>query len=915
MRKLILLLFTMVAVQAYSQQAYDVEGMVADTSKQPLAGATVKIVFGKDSLFTTTSAKGIFQFTGISKDSFQLSTTYSGLDPFVQFYQKQSSSPVFRVPQIVMLPAGIEMEGIIIRSSRPVIIKEDTIQYDVSAYKVREGAAVEDVIKKLPGVTVDKDGNIETQGKKVARVRVNGKDFFGGDVQTATQNLPADAIENIQVIDDYGDQANLTGNKDGEPEKIININTKKNRNNGSFGNATVAAGNEGRYAGNVFVNHFKDEKQVSFLAGINNTNANLFNFNGGGRGGGNRGGNMGGNDRGMGGAGISITRSAGINFRNKWGKKWSGNGSYSYSSRNSKLQSASFSRDYNPLNIRTTLREGTNQNSGSNHRLTWNLEYALDTNNFFKISPYFSYGNSENEGQSWSEISRPKYYTLNTNEVNGDSHSPNAGSSFLYNHKFRKRGRNFSVNLSMDVSTNSGDRYSNSSYHNVDSNYSPILVKDTNQVQRNETLTRNSRANARFSYTEPLNSKRTLYLVLDYDWNRSATKSMRDVYDLDDPSGQHASYNYVQSNHYDYRFITNRAGVSIKGSNKKFNYSAGFQSQPSSLSGRTIGKSIGTSYHNINWIPSARFVYNFARSHALTVTLGGTAREPGFMQLQPVADSSNLNNIVVGNPELRNEFVNRFSLRYNKFDAKSGSSLFINLSYDKTSDKIVNSRINHPTGTGRTTTYLNTDGFYGYNGNISFTKPFSNRKYSAGVSMAANFDNNISYTDGFRNRGRNWNLKPGASFRLDLDNIIDLNFVTDYVIYQTTTRYDKGTTVNKARTLNLGLNGKNYFGDFTIGYDATRVINYGFSSSVNSNITMLNLMAEYRFLKGKRMTVRMQGFDLLNKNTSITRVVTETTVTDTRNNRLARYFLLSVNFRINKLSGGNNKAVGNRPGT
>src|SRR5205085_3632264 len=120
---------------------------------------------------------------------------------------------------------------------RPVLVKEDTVQFDAKAYKVREGAPVEDVIKKLPGVTVDKDGNIETQGKKVARVRVNGKDFFGGDVQTATQNLPADVIENIQIIDDYGDQANLTGVKNGEPEKIININTQKNKNKGNFGNA------------------------------------------------------------------------------------------------------------------------------------------------------------------------------------------------------------------------------------------------------------------------------------------------------------------------------------------------------------------------------------------------------------------------------------------------------------------------------------------------------------------------------------------------------------------------------------------------------------------------------------------------------------------------------------------------------
>jgi len=906
MRKVLLLVLGFLAMRAGAQQVFEVRGLVSDTAVKPLKGATVKINFASDSLQASTDEKGAFSFKEINRDSFTLTITFTGLEPFIQAYQKTSKSPVFNVPQVVMVPSAGLLEGVVIRSVRPVIIKEDTVQYDVSAYKVREGAPVEDVIKKLPGVTVDKDGNIETQGKKVARVRVNGKDYFGGDVQTATQNLPADVIDNIQIIDDYGDAANLSGIKEGEPEKIININTKRDKNRGTFGNATVAAGNEDRYAGNIFINNFKDDRQVSLLASINNTNANLFNFNGGGRGGGGRGANLGSGDRGgWGGAGITTTRSIGLNFRNKWGKKLSVYGSYSYSSRNSRIESETFSED-NTLN-RTSLRRSSSRSSGSNHRITWNMEYAMDSLNYFKFSPYVSLSNSENSSANVSNVARAKRYTISNGISSNESQSPNAGGSLLFNHRFTRRGRNFSASASMDFSKNDADRYTNNKYDYIDSNVAPVSFRDTIQEQQIGTATRNSRVNAHLSYQEPLNATGTTLLELNYDWNQSETRSDRDVFDLADPAHPGPYYNTDQSNHYNYTFITNKAGISLKGNRKKYNYSVGFQSQPSSLSGRSVDKNANTSYRNLNWIPSARFVYNFARSNSLTATINGVAREPNFMQLQPVVDSSNLNNVVYGNPNLKNDFTNTVALRYNRFDAKSGSSFFANVSYDKTSDKIVTSRFIQEDSTGTNTTYVNTDGFYGYNGNVSYTRPFDKRKYTAGVSMAASFDNNISFTDGYRNKGKNWNLRPGANFRLDLQNIVDLTLRGDYVFYQTVTRRKEGSIERKAKTLNLGLNGKNYFKDLTIGYDFTKTINYGFSSSVATNPSILSVYTEYRMLKGKKLTLRLQGFDLLNQNTGISRTMNESTVTDSRVNRLARYFLLSANLRLSKFAGGTSR--------
>jgi hypothetical protein len=525
----------------------------------------------------------------------------------------------------------------------------------------------------------------------------------------------------------------------------------------------------------------------------------------------------------------------------------------------------------------------------------------MDTANYLKVSPYFSTSTLSSNSSGQSSISRPGYHTFNANENSNYSTAPNGGSDFSYNHRFRKRGRNINLSGSYNYSYRDADQTSYNTYDNSDSTTIPITEIDTIQKQGIGTINKNTRTEARISYTEPILPN--TYLELRYEWNRSATNNEKTVNDID-PITEVETFNKSQSNFFDYQFVTNRIGANIRVQTKKYNYTFGIVSQPSTLSGQSIGKNINTTYHNINWIPSARFVYNIARGNTFTASLNGNSREPDFFQLQPVADSSNLNNIVVGNPNLQAELTRRLSVQYNKFDSKSGRSLFTNVSFNQTDNKIVNSRFNNASGTGRTTTYLNTDGFYNVSANGSFTQPFANRKYTTTLSVYGSYNNNISYTDNQRNKGRNLNIRPSARFRIDLEDIIDAQVNVGYTFYNTTTRYATYTNTTKAKTLNLGVGGKNYFfKDLTLGYDFTKTINYGFSSNVNSNPVILNLYTEYRFLKGKMATIRLQGYDLFNQNTGITRTINETTITDSRNNRLARYFLITFNLRLQKFSG------------
>ncbi|HJY21624.1 MAG TPA: TonB-dependent receptor [Hanamia sp.] len=905
MRRFILSLVVLfVTTASLAQQARVVNGSVVDTTEGPLENATINLKSASENLTTTTNASGAFHFAKVSAHEFVITITSVGFQDFSQAYTVSGKDgKTFSIQPIKLKMKLDELSEVIIEKN-PITIKEDTVEYRAGAYKVREGAPVEDVIKKLPGVTVDKDGNVTAQGQAVKRIRVNGKDYFGGDVQTATQNLPADIIDNIQIIDDYGDKANVTGIKEGEPEKILNINIQKGKSKGNFGNATVGAGNKERYMGRISANNFKEDRQVSLLASINNTNGNAFNFNGGGRGGGARGANFGSGERGgSGGDGNTVTKSIGFNYRDAWGDKITSYGSYSFSGRSNSTTGSSYRQDLNPANIRTTSSSGNNSNESANHRVTWNVEYRPDTNNYIKITPYFSYASSNGSNAGLSNITAKRndtsYYTLNKSGSHNNSTAPSAGSDLFYNHKFKKRGRNFSISSSIDYSSRLQNRDAQNEYH--DSTSISLLATDSLRHQFIKTNAENTNTSIRFSYAEPLGKSTSL--EASYSWNNSSTKSIRDADDINFVTGEKIR-NIPQSNDYEYRYITNRYGLSLNRREEKYNVSLGIEAQPSLLTGIDNGRKITTNSRNLKFAPRARFAYNFARRNSLTLTYGGAGREPNFEQLQPVADSSNSKNIVIGNPNLKAEFTNRLRLQYNKVGLLSGTSLFANLSFDQTQNKIVRSSVNASEGTGRTTSYLNTNGFYGLNGNVSFTKPFNDRKFTATINASGNFDNNISFTDSKRNTGQNCVVSPSARFRIDFTDIIDVDINGSYTINKTVTQYTTYTRSTEVRSLNFGINGKNYFfKDWTLGYDFTKIINTGYISTVNSNPVLLNLYVERRFLKRNMGTLRLQGFDLFNQSTGISRTVNGTTITDVQNERLGRYFLLSFNLRLQKFGG------------
>ncbi|TSD66234.1 outer membrane beta-barrel protein [Inquilinus sp. KBS0705] len=900
----------------FAQQPRAVSGTVVD-SLGFVPAVTVKLISDKDSLIVSSDVKGGFYFAAVKAKNFKITISGLGYQQVTRKYAMDNDTkPIVLDPIKLKLQINLlNTVNITAISANPITIKEDTVEYKASAYKVRDGSPVEDLLKKLPGVSVDKDGNVTAHGKQVTKVRVNGKNYFTGDVQTATQNLPADIVENIQVIDDYGDQANLTGIKTGDPEKILNITIQKGKRTGQFGQATVGAGNDDRYLARLSANTFKEDRQISLIGTINNTNTNSFNLGGGGGGGG-RAGRGGGGGAAAGGGlstanGITTNRSLGFNYRDEWGKKITAYGSYSLADKDKYTTSTSLQQNLFQNGAIINNDNSIGRNNSVNHRLDFNIEYRIDTANYLKINPNFSYSTSKDN--TTDDFSNTRNSTLITgNELAlTNTTSPSGGISLLFNHKFNKKGRNFSINTGLNYSKNTQDL--NDQYTTQqDSIITPLF-------QQINTNNNSSRANISLSYTEPVG--KSTYLEANYAYNYTNTNNNRYNYRVDPTTGAQV---YVDSlsTLYNYQFITNRFGLNLRGVNVKYNYTLGMAVQPAELNGES--HNFSTSTHTFNYIPTARFNYIFKKNHTLALNYTGSNNQPGFTQLQLQPDFSNPQNRIYGNPNLKPEFSNNIALRYNQFDIASGNSLFTNLAYNTTLNKIVTntSPVSNNNGSANNTVqetrYINTNGFYSLSGNYAFSKPFANRKYTVTLNGGANFNNNISFIEDERNEGKNWVWNQGAKLRVDIDSLMDTEISANYSI--NTTKYSLPSSINTdAKTWTLGFDGRNYFfNNLILGYNLTQTFNNGFSSTVKANPTLLSTYVEYQFLKKNIASLRFQAFDLFNQNTGVSRVVSGNQIIDTRTNRLGRYFMLTFTLRLQKFAGrqggGRNGGGGKRFG-
>jgi len=869
-------------IAAQQVSTHTIGGVVKDSTGTPLAGASVKLISPQDTLAVPAGPKGTFLFQAVKATQFQLIITLIGFEGLKRRYTLKPGEGVYTLDPIILNQSRTLLKGVTVTAVNPITIKEDTVEYKASAYKVRVGSAVEELIRKLPGVSVDKDGNITAHGTQVTKIRVNGKDFFSGDVQTATKNLPADIVDKLQIIDDYGDQANITGIKTGGPDKVLNIEIKKNRNKGFLLQTMAGAGNDGRYVGNVSYFQFRDKQQISLLGTLNNINQSSFRF--------------GSNSNGQTANGIADTKSFGINYRDDWGKKITVYGNYSFSDQQTYNLTQSRTQTVFQQGTRINDQQSVSNSSTANHRFSFNMEYKPDTLNYLKITPSFSNALNSSQSNGTGEISSndTTQHTYLVRSSHADSHSPNGGITVLFNHRFHKKGRNLSLTASVSASANPQSRKIDN-LNTSDSLGRNRVSRQFQQVNDNEKVAGET---IRFSYTEPIVKKH--YLELNYALNHSAAHNLHETFAINPVTFGQAFVDTL-SNDFKDQFSTQRSGFNYRYIDKKVNFFIGAVAQYSTLDGQSLTGHFNTRQNAWNFFPAARFYYEFTKGKSFTARYNGTSNQPSFTELQPVTDRSSPLNPVRGNPGLIPEVVNSISLRYNSFEFKSGNVLFANFNYTKTQHEIVNNTFK--IRDTLYTTYRNANGNFSLSSFLNYSKPFHDRTYTVSMANNLSYANNISYISDVANTGKNWVISPSVKFRVDLDTIMDSEVSATYTF--NSTRYPIPSPLNTdARTWVLALYGRNYFfKDWSLGYDLSKTINKGYSSTLNANPAILNLYVERQFLSKNKASLRFEAFDLFNQNTGVSRSVSANSIVDTRNTRLARYYLLTFTLRLQKFVG------------
>ncbi len=915
---LITFLFLTSWVQAQNDKI-DIVGTVSDTLNEPLVAATVLLTQASDSTlvsFSQTQEDGTFRLKNVKKGDYRLQISYVGLSSYSELVEWPADAEL-NLGQIILSPEGLNLQQVTVEADRiPIQFNKDTINYNADAFQTRPNAVVEDLLKKLPGVEVERDGTIKAQGETVNKVLVDGKEFFGNDPKMATKNLPADAVDKVQVFDKKSDQAEFTGIDDGQEQKTINLALKEDKKKGVFGNIMAGHGDQGRFQSKANINKFSPKQQLSFIGMANNVNDNGFtisdylNLMGGMRnlmgGGGRMQISIGGN--GSSGPGIPLnfgnndgfitTLSGGLNFNQEFNDKTEINGSYFYSNINNDINRtidrSTFLSDRTIISTDETQQDSRNEN----HRMNLTLDHEISKSQSLKLRTSGNLGNTQTNIANETRQGQEKALNSNNfrnNQLEQQQLSFNA--DLLYRMRFKKKGRTLSSNFSFNLGNNDLDGQLESFSSFFDDVNNPITADTIKQIndQRNDQ----QGYGLRLVYTEPL--FKGTYLTLNYDVRHNIDDLDRKVFDVVDNVNE---FNTQLSNQYKNQYTYHNAGFDIKINKKDFNLTAGLKAQNTRINGDLILTNTTLDRSFFNWLPSLRWGWELGSSKNLRFQYNTNIREPSIEQLQPIIDNTDPFNIYIGNPELRPEYRHRFNTSFMLFDQFSMTNFFLNSSYTYTKNRIRNQQFIDEFLI-RTTTPVNVENDQLLTGSASFgtrIKP---------VGMRINIRSQINYNSGFTfvNEIENQTNRTTWTNTFRLENqkkeIIDWTLGAEWAMTNST--YSINTNFNQEFT------NKNFFADF--GFTVKESFNFlttfdyriftGIGGAETQEVPIWAASVSAFILKDKRGEIKFAVEDILNRNLGINRTADLNFIQEERINNLGRYFMLSFSYKLSGFGEGN----------
>ncbi|KIO77957.1 hypothetical protein TH53_06595 [Pedobacter lusitanus] len=906
-KNLLLIVFLLFSVSSYAQvKNGSVSGKVVNAKdKLPVDYASVAVKSLKDSSVAgviNTETDGSFAIKGLAPGPYRLTVAYLGLNNVSKEFTITASAPSVNVGTLAMENTGLNLNTVVIKGVvTPVVVKTDTVEYSAGAYKVRENAVVEDVLKKLPGVDVAKDGSIKAQGETVTRVRVDGKDFFGNDPLLATKNLPADMIDKVQVIDLLSDQAQFTGVDDGNREKIINITTKKDKKNGYFGNSSVGYGSNDRYDVNLNVNKFNQEQQFSVIGQFNNVNKQNF---GGGGGIGNGGGGGGGRFSAASGAppqGITTTNAFGVNFADVYTDQTKITASYFFNKTSLFNDQTSFRQNLLG-NSTTTFNQDLNSTTDSkNHRFNFLIDTKIDSTTSIRVQPNITYTESGTNQNSNYINNYGAYQTVGTQGYNTKSTSPVISNNILLRKKFAKKGRTLSLNVNTNINDN--DAKINNEINNVTTQGDLVTNDVTNQLnnQNSHAISNTSR----LVYTEPVS--KTLNLEVNYQNMYNFSNSERYTYNFNPVTSQYDIPDLTYTNTYENRTLTNAVGASLNKNTEKYNWNigVGVQNTDRRNENLTTGNIINQNFYNI--VPTAQLRYKFSKSKRLVFRYRGTTSQPSIAQIQPIPDNTNTQTIPIGNPGLKPSFTNNLTVLYNNFDFAKFRSLFIFANISQTFNAFGNNSMlindpNDPNFGKIAVVPVNVGGVYqGTLGSSLGVPIIKENKLNLNIDLGGSYARGVNFTNSIQNITNDLSITNKYRLVSSMDKL-DLTASIAGSLNRAT--YSAQSSANTTYyTLNPAIDVSYMFpGNIRLAVNVDYFQNTGRGEGYDTNFTIMNGYVSKQFFKN-RGTFKFAVNDALNQNQGISRTSSNNTITDLRYNVLKRYYMFSFTYSLSRMGG------------
>ncbi|UEG53606.1 outer membrane beta-barrel family protein [Mucilaginibacter daejeonensis] len=930
----------------FAQNNYAVKGSVVDTaSNAKLTNATVMVLNAKDSTlrkFARAGANGVFNIGPLNTGKFILLVTYPKYADYVEDFTLDSAHTTYNAGQLNLMLRSMLLASVMVKGTRAAIkIKGDTTEFNASSFTVQPNAKVEDLLKQLPGITVDKDGKITAQGQTVNKVLVDGEEFFGDDPTLVTKNLRADMVDKVQLYDKSSDQAAFTGIDDGNKSKTINIKLKEDKKNGYFGKVEAGIGTKKFYQEQAAFNKFRGKEKISAYGTLANTgktglgweDANKYGTGGNNvefvDGGINISGN--GNDDIEGwsgrysGDGLPVARAGGAHYDNKWnGDKVTVNGNY-------KIGSLTVTGDRNVLsqnNIAGTAAIPASSiitNSDQNfknyvfrQKADGAFNFKLDSLSNLKIAFDGTLKSSDTESSYRATSNRKNTETLeekllnnNSRDLSTDGDQKTFNFSALYTKKFKKVGRTISATVSqtIDRNDNTGFLLSNTEVYNTAGGLASSQKVDQFKVNDINTNIFNSN----IAYSEPFSKSTSI--LLNYGIGVSNSTADRRSFNKSG-TGRYDALVDSLSNNYRLDQFTQQGGAIFNYKKDKTTFNFGtklavvdFQ-QLNKVNDREFDR------HFVNWNPQLSYQYRFSQQKSFRFNYNGNTRQPTIDQIQPIIINIDPTNLILGNPDLRPSFTNRFQVTYNTYKVLSNRSLWINGSYSFTSNPIVsNITTNAANGytvsqsvnlSGQTPTnysvYASTDSKvkFLWSMNIGI---YTSVNGSTSFNMVRTVNNNT--VSEALNRTVSNNLGGGLSIQRFVEKKFDIwaSFGPTYNTGRSSLNPDLnnngfGFTTN--HYINFYLPAKLVLG--TDGYYEYRAPTRSFNEDFKRFIA--NVYLTKSFLKDESLKLKVTVNDVFNQNQGFSRNAYGAYITQTTNTTIKRYALFSLIYDFSKMGGG-----------